>query len=164
MKEIGLKMKRKKLLAISAISFALLSSAAVAEITFRNVITGELLDMSVAKSGGNQEVFNKFKETGKNPYNGDKEAIQKGHDLFMPACSGCHGHEAEGKLGPGLADDYWTYPANAKDQGLFEVLFGGANGMMGPQYVSLSTDEMLLIMSWIRDIYKGDPKKAKWLK
>ncbi|MDP3333296.1 MAG: cytochrome c(L), periplasmic, partial [Methylococcaceae bacterium] len=41
---------------------------------------------------------------------------------------------------------------------------GGANGMMGPQYVNLNTDEMLLIMSWIRDIYNGDPKKAKWLK
>jgi len=157
-------MKRKKILAVSAVSLALISTAALAEITFRNAITGAPLDMSVAKTGGNEAVFKEFKETGKNPYNGDKEAIQKGHDLFMTACSGCHGHEAEGKLGPGLADDYWTYPANATDQGLFEVLFGGANGMMGPQYVNLSTDEMLLIMSWIRDIYKGDPKKAKWLK
>ena len=157
-------MKRKKILAVSAVSLALISTAVLAEITFRNAITGEPLDMSVAKTGGNEAVFKEFKETGKNPYNGDKEAIQKGHDLFMTACSGCHGHEAEGKLGPGLADDYWTYPANATDQGLFEVLFGGANGMMGPQYVNLSTDEMLLIMSWIRDIYKGDPKKAKWLK
>ena len=157
-------MNRKKLLAVSAISLALISTAALAEITFRNAITCEPLDMSVAKSGGNEEVFKQFKETGKNPYNGDKEAIKKGHDLYLPACSGCHGHEAEGKLGPGLADDYWTYPSAAKDQGLFEILFGGASGMMGPQYVNLSTDEMLLIMSWIRDIYTGDPKKAKWLK
>ena len=157
-------MKRTKLLAVSAVSLVLISTTALAEITFRNVISGEPLDMSVAKSGGNAEAFKQFKETGKNPYNGDKAAIQKGHDLYMPACSGCHGHEAEGKLGPGLADDYWTYPSAAKDQGLFEILFGGANGMMGPQYVNLSTDEMLLIMSWVRDIYKGDPKKAKWLK
>ncbi len=157
-------MKRTKLLAVSAVSLVLISTTALAEITFRNVISGEPLDMSVAKSGGNAEAFKQLKETGKNPYNGDKAAIQKGHDLYMPACSGCHGHEAEGKLGPGLADDYWTYPSAAKDQGLFEILFGGANGMMGPQYVNLSTDEMLLIMSWVRDIYKGDPKKAKWLK
>lgn len=156
-------MKTSQLLTASALSLALLSTGALAEITFRNAITGEPLDMSFAKKGGDTEAFKKFKETGRNPYNGDKEAIQKGHDLFMTACSGCHGHEAEGKLGPGLADDYWTYPANATDQGLFEVLFGGANGMMGPQYVNLNTDEMLLIMSWIRDIYKGDPKKAKWL-
>ena len=157
-------MNRKKLLAITTVSLALTSSAALAEITFRNAITGAPLDMSVAKSGGNETVFNQFKETGKNPYNGNKEVIQKGHDLYLTACSGCHGHEAEGKLGPGLADDYWTYPSAATDQGLFEVLFGGASGMMGPQYVNLSTDEMLMIMSWVRDIYTGNPKKAKWLK
>ncbi|MDD2762146.1 MAG: cytochrome c(L), periplasmic, partial [Methylomonas sp.] len=67
-------------------------------------------------------------------------------------------------LGPGLADDYWTYPRGLTDQGLFEILFGGANGMMGPQYVNFSTDDMLHIMSFLRSIYKGDPKKAEWLK
>ena len=148
-------------LALAALGYA--GNYALAEITFRNAITGETLDLSVAKSGGNTEVFNQFKETGKNPYNTNEEAIKKGHDLYMTACSGCHGHEAEGKLGPGLADDYWTYPANATDKGLFELLFGGATGMMGPQYVNLSTDEMLQIMAHIRHIYKGDPKKAKWL-
>jgi len=157
-------MKLKPLIASSAIGLTLMTGSVLAEITFRNAITGQPLDMSFAKKGGDTPAFKQFVENGRNPYNGDKEAIQKGHDLFMTACSGCHGHNAEGKLGPGLADDYWTYPANATDQGLFEVLFGGANGMMGPQYVNLNTDEMLLIMSWIRDIYKGDPQKAKWLK
>jgi cytochrome c-L len=156
-------MKTTHIFAAASLSLALLSSVAIAEITFHNAITGEPLDLSVAKKGGDTEAFKQFKETGKNPYNGDAEAVKKGHDLFMTACSGCHGHEAEGKLGPGLADDYWTYPANATDKGLFELLFGGANGMMGPQYVNLNTDDMLLIMAWIRDIYKGDPKKAKWL-
>lgn len=157
-------MKIKQLITLSTIGLALVTGLAEAEITFRNAITGQPLDMSFAKKGGDTPAFKQFVEDGRNPYNGDKEAIQKGHDLFMTACSGCHGHNAEGKLGPGLADDYWTYPANATDQGLFEVLFGGANGMMGPQYVNLNTDEMLLIMSWIRDIYTGDLQKAKWLK
>ncbi len=155
---------KQKILAVATVAIALTSMASMAELTFRNAITGQPLDLSVAKKGGDTEAFKQFKETGKNPYNGDKEAVKKGHDIYMTACSGCHGHEAEGKLGPGLADDYWTYPANATDQGLFEVLFGGASGMMGPQYVNLSNDEMLLIMAHIRDIYKGDPKKAKWLK
>jgi cytochrome c-L len=35
---------------------------------------------------------------------------------------------------------------------------------MGPQYVNFSNDDLLHIMSFIRDIYTGDPKKAKWLK
>jgi len=36
--------------------------------------------------------------------------------------------------------------------------------MMGPQYVNFSTDDMLHIMAFLRSIYKGDPKKAEWLK
>ena len=50
----------KKLLTISALGLALLSSSAMAEITFHNAITGVPLDLCVAKSGGNTEVFNKF--------------------------------------------------------------------------------------------------------
>ena len=138
--------------------------AAHADITLRHALTGEVLDLSFAKKGGNTDVFKQFMQTGKNPYNGNEEAIKKGESLYMTGCSGCHGHEAEGKLGPGLADDYWTYPRNSTDVGLFEVLFGGANGMMGPQYVNFSNDDLLHIMSFIRDIYTGDPKKAKWLK
>lgn len=141
---------------------ALLTPAAHADISLHHAITGEALDMSFAKKGGNTEVFKQFLQDGNNPYNGNKAAVEKGKSLYMTGCSGCHGHEAEGKLGPGLADDYWTYPRNATDQGLFELLFGGANGMMGPQYVNFNTDEMLHIMAFIRDIYKGDPKKAKW--
>lgn len=135
-----------------------------ADIALHNAITGEALDLSFAKKGGNTEQFKQFMQTGKNPYNGNKEAVEKGKSLYMTGCSGCHGHEAEGKLGPGLADDYWTYPLNETDKGLFELLFGGANGMMGPQYVNFSNDDLLHIMAFIRDIYTGDPKKAKWLK
>ena len=135
-----------------------------ADLTLHNAIPGEVLDLSFAKKGGNTEQFKQFMQTGKNPYNGNKEAVEKGKSLYMTGCSGCHGHEAEGKLGPGLADDYWTYPLNETDKGLFELLFGGANGMMGPQYVNFSNDDLLHIMSFIRDIYTGDPKKAKWLK
>jgi cytochrome c-L len=157
-------MKYSYLTAAAFAALALASTGAQADITLHHAITGEVLDMSVAKPGGNTEIFKQFMQTGKNPYNGNKEAVEKGKSLYMTGCSGCHGHEAEGKLGPGLADDYWTYPANATDKGLFELLFGGANGMMGPQYVNFSTDEMLHIMAFIRDIYNGDPKKAKWLK
>ncbi|WP_150047676.1 MULTISPECIES: cytochrome c(L), periplasmic [Methylomonas] len=158
-------MKSKNLLtgAVLGLSLAALSTAQ-ADITLRHALTGETLDLSFAKKGGNTEQFKQFMQTGKNPYNGNAEAVKKGESLYMTGCSGCHGHEAEGKLGPGLADDYWTYPRNATDQGLFELLFGGANGMMGPQYVNFSTDDMLHIMAFIRHIYKGDPKKADWLK
>ncbi|WP_305908863.1 cytochrome c(L), periplasmic [Methylomarinum sp. Ch1-1] len=157
-------MKVKKLWIAGAIVATSMAANVQAEITPRHALTGEVLDLSYAKKGGNTEAFKQFLKTGKNPYNGDEEAVKQGHDLYLTGCSGCHGHEAEGKLGPGLGDDYWTYPRGLTDQGLFEILFGGANGMMGPQYVNFNTDEMLHIMAWIRSIYNGDPKKAKWLK
>lgn len=139
-------------------------SAAQAEITFRHAVTGETLSFEYGKEGGDTDAFKKFKETGKNSYNGDKAVIEKGHSLYLTACSGCHGHEAEGKLGPGLADDYWTYPRALTDVGLFEILWGGAQGMMGPQNTNLNSDEMLQIMAWLRSLYTGDPSKAEWLK
>lgn len=158
-------MKLKTFFNCVALTLSLATVSAVqADITLRHALTGETLDLSFAKKGGNTDKFKQFMQTGKNPYNGDAEAAKKGESLYMTGCSGCHGHEAEGKLGPGLADDYWTYPRGLTDQGLFEILFGGANGMMGPQYVNFSTDDMLHIMAFLRSIYKGDPKKAEWLK
>ncbi|MCI0655046.1 MAG: cytochrome c(L), periplasmic [Methylococcaceae bacterium] len=141
----------------------------MADITFTHTIEGVPLDLSVAKQVDPSKLFDPkafeaFKQTGSNPYNCNNQAIEAGHNLFLSACSGCHGHEAEGKIGPGLADDYWTYPQNATDKGLFETLFGGAQGMMGPQYVNLGADDMLLIMAWVRSVYQGKPDQAKWLK
>ncbi|MBE0470248.1 MAG: cytochrome c(L), periplasmic [Methyloprofundus sp.] len=157
-------MKFKQILTSALLVSALAGTSAHADITLRHALLGTELDMSFAKKGGDTPAFKEFMKEGRNPYNTDKAAIEQGESLYMTGCSGCHGHEAEGKLGPGLADDYWTYPSIATDQGFFEVLFGGANGMMGPQYVNFNTDEMLKIMAWIRSIYTGNPKKAKWLK
>lgn len=118
---------------------------------FRDTISGEVLDMTPKVEG---EVFTKqakqFVATGENPYGGNSEAIKKGYTLFSTACSGCHGHLAEGKLGPALADDYWTYPKNETDKGLFETIYGGAQGMMGPQQGLMTVDEILHVIAWIR--------------
>ncbi|MGZ8246230.1 cytochrome c(L), periplasmic [Methylomagnum sp.] len=147
-----------------ALGAALAAPLAQAEITFRHAVTGETLSFEYGKPGGDTDAFKKFKETGKNPYNGDHAAIEKGHSLYLTGCSGCHGHEAEGKLGPGRADDYWTYPRALTDVGLFEIFWGGAQGMMGPQSTNMNAAEMLHVMAWLRSLYKGDPAKAEWLK
>lgn len=156
---------KKSLAAVIALGAA----SAMADATFVHMIEGKPLDLSVAKpidpaKAVDPGAFERFKKTGSNPYNCNEEAIEKGHNLYLSACSGCHGHEAEGKLGPGLADDYWTYPLGLTDEGLFSIIFGGAQGMMGPQYINLSNDDMLQIMAWSRSIYVGDPKRAIWLK
>ncbi len=130
---------------------------------FRGTISGDLLDFN-DKKGDDTPAVKAFKVTGKNPYNDIDAVVKNGYTIFATACAGCHGHLAEGKLGPALADDYWTYPNNATDKGLFETIYGGGQGMMGPQRGLLSQDEILQVMSWLRSIYTGDPKKAKWKK
>ncbi|CAG0997825.1 cytochrome c-L [Methylophilaceae bacterium] len=130
---------------------------------FRGTISGDTLDFNDGK-GPDSSAAQEFLRTGKNPYNDNEDVIRNGYTIYSTACSGCHGHLAEGKLGPALADDYWTYPANATDKGLFETIYGGGQGMMGPQRGLLTKDEILQVMSWLRSIYQGDPKKAKWKK
>ncbi|MCS0504725.1 cytochrome c(L), periplasmic [Ancylobacter mangrovi] len=135
-----------------------------AAIMLTNTVTGQPLDLSEApEEGRDTEAVKTFLQTGVNIYNEKAACLPKGHELFLSMCSGCHGHYAEGKIGPGLNDSYWTYPKNETDQGLFETIFGGAQGQMGPMYGTLTMNEMLLVMAWIRHLYKEDPKGAVWL-
>ncbi|WP_123591483.1 cytochrome c(L), periplasmic [Salinisphaera orenii] len=136
--------------------------AAAAE-TFRNTVDGSELDLSKAQAGEKPDAVETFEQTGKNPLNGDEGSIEKGKEEFLVACAGCHGHHAKGKLGPSLIDDYWTYPANAEDKGLFSTIFGGARAQMGPHYMSMTKTEMLETMAFLRDIYEGKASKAEWL-
>lgn len=150
-----------QLAALEQVAVTDLAAAPVLE--FRGTISGDVLDLNDGK-GTDTKAVQEFLRTGKNPYNDNADVIKNGYTIFSTACSGCHGHLAEGKLGPALADDYWTYPGNALDKGLFETIYGGAQGMMGPQRGLISKDEILQVMSWLRSIYQGDPKKAKWKK
>lgn len=140
------------------------ASAAAAALTFQHTITGEDLKVeeNAVKEGRDTAAVKKFLETGVNPYTEIKACLPSGEQLYLISCSGCHGHVAEGKVGPGLNDSYWTYPKNRTDKGLFETIFGGANSMMGP-HNDKQLDEILRIMAWIRHLYKDDVKEADWL-
>lgn len=141
----------------------LASTAATADI-FRHTITGEDLKVpeTAPEEGRDTEAVKHFLESGVNLYTEVKACLPKGEEVYLTACSGCHGHYAEGKLGPGLNDAYWTYPKNSSDKGLFETIYGGAQGMMGPHNY-LTMDEMLKLMAWVRHLYAGDPAEAVWL-
>lgn len=144
--------------------FALAAIAQTSAITFRNVITGEVLDFKDAlPEGRDTDGVKKFLQNAVNPYNEDKSCLKLGEQTFLSACSGCHGHLAEGKIGPGLNDSYWTYPQNATDEGLFSTIYGGGQASMGPQNVNLTMDDMLKVMAWIRHLYKEPATGATWL-
>ena len=140
------------------------SHAAQAQDVFRHTITGE--DLKVMETsepkGRDSEAVRRFLSDGVNPYNEVKTCLPKGEEAYLTACSGCHGHLGEGKVGPGVNDAYWTYPKNKTDKGLFETIYGGANGMMGP-HNDLELDEILALMAWIRHLYTGPTEEADWL-
>ena len=130
---------------------------------FQNTVTGAPLDFSNAQPEGRDTPGVKsFFQTGIDPYIDDKSCLKKGEIIFLTACSGCHGLIGEGKIGPGLNDDYWTYPKNTEDKGLFETIFEGATAQMGPHY-DLTLDEILQVMAWVRHLYKDDVSHAYWL-
>lgn len=140
------------------------AGTASAQQQFQHTITGEDLKvLDTAKpEGRDTEGVKQFLATGVNPYVGVDACLPKGEEVYLTSCSGCHGHVGEGKVGPGLADSYWTYPKNKTDKGLFETIYGGGQGMMGP-HNDLELDEMLHLMAWIRHLYAGEAKEADWL-
>lgn len=155
-------MTKPKTLALLAL--VLVPAVAMAAPQFYNTIDGTPLNFDDAmEEGRDTEAVKHFLDTGENLYNEDPVIMAEAEELYAGMCSGCHGHYAEGKIGPGLNDSYWTYPSNDTDVGLFSTLFGGATGQMGPMTGSLTMDEMLKTMAWVRHLYTGDPKDAVWL-
>ena len=129
-----------------------------------NTVTGEKLDLNDSlPDGRDTPAVKQFLQTGRDPYREVKACFPNDKSLFLTACSGCHGGEMEGKVGPSLADNYWTYPVNMTDVGLFSTIFGGARGMMGPHSQDLTLDQILRVMAWIRHHYNGPVGDAPWL-
>lgn len=151
--------------AVAAAVVAVSVTGVKAAMTFNNAVTGETLNLEDSDPEGRKtEAAKTFLDTGANIYLGNKDCLAKGEQTFLAMCSGCHGQKGEGKLGPGLNDAHWTYPQGKTDKGLFEIIYGGAQGMMGPMYGSVTVDEMLLAMAWVRHLYKDKPEEAgEWL-
>lgn len=102
-----------------------------------------------------------FASTGKNPYIGKPDAIEKGKKLFqMYSCTQCHGANAQGQTGPSLHGPDFRYAKNATNKGMFETIWHGTNGGMGAKGVGLMSpddpaaglkpDEVLKVQAWIR--------------
>ncbi|MGI9336592.1 MAG: c-type cytochrome [Gammaproteobacteria bacterium] len=97
-----------------------------------------------------------------NPYTGDIQAIEEGHQLWRDTgCYSCHGHDAQGAVGPDLTDDEWVY--RPTDATLFKAIAKGRKGtVMVAWSTHLSEDEIWKVVAFIRSKYRGDPKKIIW--
>ena len=116
-----------------------------------------------------------FLATCVNPYTKlyakDAEAAKAGHKQFnFQGCSGCHGGNANGLMGPSIIDAQWEYPKHNTDKGMFETVAGGTNGkgatargsmltwheqLPGHTGDGLDTDTILKITAWLRTQYVG---------
>jgi len=125
-----------------------------------------------------QRVATAPRGTLKNPYNPSQaDKVSEGHELFMSySCSGCHGGGGGGGMCPPLTGDVWFWGID--DDALFRLItlgsvdmqkagfehLGGTLGLQMPPFGSIikSDDEIWKILTWIRSVYKGDPKKKTW--
>jgi cytochrome c-L len=112
------------------------------------------------------EQSKKFLESGKNPYIGDKAAIDRGKKVFqLYSCTQCHGGSAQGQTGPGLTGPNFKYAKNTTDKGMFETIWAGTNGGMGAKGKGLmdatdpnngmTPDEILKVIAWVRSLGGG---------
>jgi cytochrome c-L len=101
-------------------------------------------------------------DAAKNPHAGSAEAIAEGKRFYLKAgCYACHGHEAEGAVGPDLTDDVWIYQPT--DATLFKTISQGRAGTVMAGFADqLSAHEIWKIIAFIRSKYRGDPAKIIW--
>jgi cytochrome c oxidase cbb3-type subunit III len=87
----------------------------------------------------------------KNPFSGDAAAAAEGKRLFLKTgCYSCHGHEAEGAVGPDLTDDEWIYKPT--DSMIFNTIARGRRGtVMAPFSDQLTPEEIWKIVEFLRD-------------
>ena len=95
----------------------------------------------------------------KNPYAGDAAAAVEGKRLFLKTgCYACHGHEAEGAVGPDLTDDEWIYKPT--DSMIFNTIAKGRPGTVMAAFGNeLSPDDIWKIIEFLR--YKNRQRHLK---
>ena len=94
----------------------------------------------------------------RNPFDGDRAAAAEGKKLFLKTgCYACHGHEAEGAVGPDLTDDEWIYQPT--DAMIFNTINRGRPGtVMAPFGDQLKPEEIWKIVEYLR--FKNRERKA----
>jgi cytochrome c(L) len=86
-----------------------------------------------------------------NPYAGNASVAVEGKKIFLKTgCYACHGHEAEGAVGPDLTDDEWIFQPT--DSMIFNTISKGRRGtVMAPFADQLQPDEIWKIVEFLRD-------------
>jgi cytochrome c oxidase cbb3-type subunit 3 len=86
-----------------------------------------------------------------NPFGGDVQAAQQGHELFVRMnCAGCHGYGATGGMGPNLGDTYWRY--GGSPVAIFKSIYEGRPQGMPAWNPALPPDEIWKLVAYIQSL------------
>ena len=146
---------RLRVIGLGVACLALGSGAMAEPIVFRHVLDNSPLEVKPRPNEVETEAVKSFKETGKNPYLGDEQALAEGKKLYRVECQACHLPDGAGRIGPSLIDDTSKYPRGTTDVGMFEILYGGASGAMQSfARRGMTQDQMLKVIAYVRSLKK----------
>ena len=91
----------------------------------------------------------------KNPYEGDKQAISTGGQLFVGYnCLDCHGAEGSGAMGPSFQDGRWHFGGSPGE--VFESIYQGRPDGMPAWGGRISNDQIWMLTAYVRSLSSKD--------
>lgn len=90
----------------------------------------------------------------------DAKTVGAGQVHFARTCARCHGPDAEGLIGPNLADDSWQHGGQVRQ--VFNTIVNGvpAKGMP-PWGRAIAPEEIAALVSYIRSVQGTTPANPK---
>jgi len=86
--------------------------------------------------------------------------FQKGQQIFMQNCSGCHGKEAQGNFGPNLVDAHALH--NPSFANVKSIIANGIPNTKMPAYASkLSENDIARVAVYLNNIFGTTPENPK---
>ena len=90
--------------------------------------------------------------TPKNPFAGNREAVEEGEKIFKANCQVCHGERGKGGVGPNLTGKSWKYGGGDAD--LFATISGGRPGGMPSWAGPLGAVRIWKVIAYVRSLAK----------
>jgi cytochrome c-L len=128
---------------------------AFAAVEFRHALDDSPLDLHPIEGEEITDAVKTFRETGKDPYVGNAEAVAAGKALYDANCQVCHKPDGSGGMGPSLIDEVFLNKRADTDVGTFEIIHSGAAGAMRPfSKRGITQDQILKIIAFLHTLKK----------
>jgi cytochrome c(L) len=123
-------------------------------VSYRHPLDNTMLDFNSAPDASLSAPVRQFRESGRNPLNGNAAAIAEGKVAYVQNCAGCHLEDGTGRIGSNLVDAQYNHPRVATDIGTFEVIYAGGTGAMQPYAGRVPNETILKMMAYLNSLKK----------